>query len=169
MGKMEVQGGNGALSGHPGTAAAEAGWAEAAKCEVPAGGVRAPHTGLRSPFPGNTESKLVRHLLTLEAGDFPRVFWARKPPTTLTPHLQNPSSQPCCQGEEGRGDERPTVACRNLLVGNLEEGATPLPLSLQLSLVQGSARVWEDLTLETAAGRALLALGAPGVGPEVLR
>ena len=100
MGKMEVQGGNGALSGHPGTAAAEAGWAEAAKCEVPAGGVRAPHAGLRSPFPGNTESKRVRHLLTLEAGDFPRVFWARKPPTTLTPHLQNPSSQPCCQGED---------------------------------------------------------------------
>lgn len=54
-------------------------------------------------------------------------------------------------------------------MGNLEEGATPLPLSLQLSLVQGSARVWEDLTLETGAGRALLALGAPGVGPEDLR
>lgn len=29
-------------------------------------------------------------------------------------------------------------------MGDLEEGATPPPLSLQLSLVQGSARVWEE-------------------------
>ena len=49
--------GNGVLSGHPGTAAAGAGWAEAAKCEFPVGGVRVPHTGLRSLSPGNTESE----------------------------------------------------------------------------------------------------------------
>lgn len=103
----------------------------------------------------------MRYLLTLEAGDFPRDLWARKPPTTLTPHLPNPSSQPCCQGEEGRGDEGPTVACRDLLVGSLEEGATPLPLSLQLSLVQGSAHVWEEPDSGNWGGKGPSASGGP--------
>lgn len=56
---------------------------------------------------------------------------------------------------------RTTVACRDLLVGSLEEGATPLPLSLQLSLVQGSAHVWEEPDSGNWGGKGPSASGGP--------
>lgn len=46
-------------------------------------------------------------------------------------------------------------------MGSLEEGATPLPLSLQLSLVQGSARVWEEPDSGNWGGKGPSASGGP--------
>lgn len=46
-------------------------------------------------------------------------------------------------------------------MGSLEEGATLLPLSLQLSLVQGSARVWEEPDSGNWGGKGPSASGGP--------
>ena len=54
-------------------------------------------------------------------------------------------------------------------MGDLEEGATPPPVSLQLSLAQGSARVWEEPASGNWGRKGPLPLVALGVGPGDLR
>lgn len=49
-------------------------------------------------------------------------------------------------------------------MGNLKEGATLPPLSLQLSLVQGSARVWEEPDSGNWGGKGSSGSGSPWSG-----